>query len=415
MSIDRRTFMSSLPIMIGSMTIPSLPYFAATDWTQIKGLYGIDKYPYLHLNSGSAGIMPTLVKDQLQDLTQQLNQNPPYEVWDSLAETRYKNRKRLANIIGAQTQEVTVVRNTTEAINLVVHGTDVSDDEHLICASCDYPYAVGSLKMLAKKQGARLTIIPMDDVDTISDEEVIHRYTKALESGARLLLLSHMTFREGRVLPIREITQLAHSKGAKVLLDAAHTFSHIDHDVKDLGVDYYATSLHKWLTAPHGTGLLYVTESAIDGLNPPLPLMEEDKGIEKFSHLGTRTFQNEVAIEYALTFQDVIGLKKKQDRLRELSDYWSTRVEDLSNITFHTPREDGKYGAVLACSIGDYGGANLYKTLYDDYGIHAKVSGYPTSSQFNGKGFVRITPNLFTLESDLDKLVDSIRDISSKA
>ena len=408
MSLSRRTFISSLPIMIGSMTIPTLPNFDASDWTKIKALYDIDKYPYLHLNSGSAGIMPTAVRLQLEQVIDQLNQNPPYEIWDGLVKIREDNRNRLADIIGAKASEVTVVRNTTEAINLIVHGTSVSSNDRIVCASSDYPYAVGSCKMLAKKHQADLTIIPLDDIDTVSDDEIIERYRNNLNAGAKLLVLSHMSFREGRILPVKEITQIAHENGAKVLLDAAHTYCHIDHDVKELGIDYYATSLHKWLTAPHGSGLLYISEEEIEAINPPLSLIDEDKGIEKFSHLGTRAFQNEVGINYALTFQEEIGLKKKRKRLRKLTDYWTNQVEDLPNIRFHTPRTKGKYGAVSAFSINRIGTNKLLKTLQDDYQIHAKPSGYP------GKGFIRITPNLFTLESDLDHLVASIKDISSQ-
>jgi len=153
---------------------------------------------------------------------------------------------------------------------------------------------------------------------------------------------------------------------------------------------------------------LYISEEEIEAINPPLSLIDEDKGIEKFSHLGTRAFQNEVGINYALTFQEEIGLKKKRKRLRKLTDYWTNQVEDLPNIRFHTPRTKGKYGAVSAFSINRIGTNKLLKTLQDDYQIHAKPSGYP------GKGFIRITPNLFTLESDLDHLVASIKDISSQ-
>lgn len=408
MFLSRRTFMSSLPVMIGSMIIPPLPSFESKNWSQVKALYGIGQYPYLHLNSGSVGIMPTVVKNQLKVLTDQLNQNPPYEVWDNLEDTRYRNRERLGKVIGAKAEEVTVVRNTTEAINLVVHGTAVTSQDRIICATSDYTYAVGSLKMLAKKQGAELTIVSLDDLDTISDEKIIQRYTVALKGGAKLLLVSLVSFREGRVLPVKEITEVAHAHGAKVLLDAAHGYCHIDHDVKKLGIDYYATSLHKWLTSPHGTGLLYIKEENIEALDPPLPLMEEDEGIEKFSHLGTRAFQNEVAIEYALDFQETIGLKRKQKRLKSLTDYWSSKVEEVSNLRFHTPRVKGKYGAIMTFSLKNISTKKLLKTLYDDFGIHAKISGYPD------KSFVRITPNLFTLESDLDLLVESIHDISSK-
>jgi len=390
---------------LGSLYLPPLPHFDSTDWQSIKALYGIDKYPYLHLNSGSAGIMPTLVIQQLDKLTDQMNQSPPYEFWDGLAELRYTNLKRLGKLIGARPTEVAVVRNTTEAVNLVVFGTKTRAGDEWLCATSDYPYGIGAMDQVAKTQGIKVNKLPLDDVDTISDKEIINRYAAAMTPQTKLVLLSHMTFREGRILPVKKITKLAHAQGAKVLLDAAHTYAHIDHDVKDLGVDYYATSLHKWLTAPHGTGLLYINENEVDAINPPLPHLDGDSGMDKFSHLGTRAFQDIAGLEYALTFQDVIGFKKKRKRLKGLSDYWTEQVADISRLRFHTPLGRGESGAVVAFSLEGMSGSVLLKRLYDEYQIHAKVSGYP------GKSFIRVTPNLFTLESDLDLLIEAIHDI----
>jgi len=406
MTISRRNFVKSIPPLLGTLYIPPLPHFEITDWENIKSLYGIDHYPYLHLNSGSAGIMPTLVIQQLDRLKDQMNQSPPYEFWDGLKELRYTNVKRLGKLIGAKPEELAIVRNTTEAVNLTVFGTKTQPGDEWVCATSDYPYGIGAMDQVARTQGIKLNKIALDDVDTVSDEAIINRYAEAITPQTKLLLLSHMTFREGRLLPIKKITKLAHAQGAKVLLDAAHTYAHIDHDVKSLGIDYYATSLHKWLTAPHGTGLLYIKSGEAEFINPPLPLIESDQGMDKFTHLGTRAFQDIVGINYSLTFQDVIGFKKKIKRLKALSDYWTSRVADIPKLKFHTPLENDQYGAVVAFSLKGLSGSVLLKRLYEDYSIHTKVSGY------SGKSFIRITPNLFTLESDLDKLVTAIHQIA---
>ncbi len=395
--------------MLGSLTLPPLPEIVTTDWQSIKDLYSISKYPHLHLNSGSAGIMPTVVQDKVAALTRQMNENPPYEMWDSWAELRYTNGKRLAAHINAKHEEVTVVRNTTEAMNLVIFGYPFTAQDHVVYGSQEYPYGVGSLKQAQKKHGFDLSEITMHDVDEVSDEEIISRYKAALRPNTKLILISYVSFREGRILPIKAITELAHANGTEVLLDAAHAYAHFIHDVKDLGIDYYATSLHKWLTAPHGTGLLYIKEDHIAKLLPPLPSINDEQDIKKFDHLGTRPFQLEIGISYALTFQDTIGFEKKANRLLALTQYWTDRIVDMPGVKLHTPIGKGRCGAVAAFSIEGRSSTALLKTLMDDYGIHTKVSGYP-----QGKSFLRVSPNLFTLESDLDIFVSAIQQETTK-
>ncbi len=392
--------------MLGALSLPNLPEITISDWQSIKDLYSVDQYPYIHLNSGSAGIMPKVVEQQLNNLAAQMNQNPPYELWDSWAELRYKNKKRLGNLINAKPTEIAQVKNTTEAINFIVFGYPFQKGERILYGSQEYPFAVGSVQQLHKKYAVGYDVLPMDDIDELSDEEIIERYKSALKPETKLLLISLITFREGRILPIKAITEVAHSNGTEVLLDAAHAYAHFSHDVKELDIDYYATSLHKWLSAPHGTGLLYMKAEHIHKILPPIPAHDDESDIVKFSNLGTRPFQQEIGVSYALTFQDTIGFQKKTKRLYELTEYWTEQVSSMNTVRLHTPIEPSKCGAVASFSIAGKSSQMLSKQLMQDYGIHAKPSGYA------GKSFVRVSPNLFTLESDLNQLVKAIDKLS---
>jgi len=191
-------------------------------------------------------------------------------------------------------------------------------------------------------------------------------------------------------------------RGIPVIVDGAHSFAHFPFTQEDLGCDYFATSLHKWLFAPHGTGMLYVRKARIPEVWP-LTAAEprQDADIRKFEEIGTHPAAPYLGIAEAITFHDGIGAERKAERLRYLKSYWVERVQGLPGVKLYTSMDPR-----FSCGIGTVGlegkdpGA-MAAYLFQRHRIIATPIVAPNVSG------LRITPSVYTTLDELDRFADA--------
>jgi selenocysteine lyase/cysteine desulfurase len=207
----------------------------------------------------------------------------------------------------------------------------------------------------------------------------------------------------GQKMPVRKIADEAKKKNIDVLVDGAHTFAHFEFLIPDLNCDYFGTSLHKWLGAPVGTGMLYVRKEKIKDVWPLFGSVEkQEDDIRKFEHLGTRPFYIEEAIDKAIDFQEMLGAKRKEERLLYLKNYWMNKVKDLPKVRLHTSFKKEFGCAIGLVSIAGKEASELDSYLFNNYKIHT----VPIKIEIiHG---LRITPNVYTSIKNLDVLVAGI-------
>ena len=222
----------------------------------------------------------------------------------------------------------------------------------------------------------------------------------------KIVHVTHMINWCGQLMPAKEIARAAHKRGIEVVLDAAHTFAHIDYNIPELECDYFGTSLHKWLCAPFGSGMLWVKKDKIKNLYPLFAAPDPDAGdIRKFENLGTRSFAIEQAIGQAVDFHLMIGSKRKQKRLHYLKNYWAEKVKDLPGVSFQTSMLPEFSGAICLLAIDDIKPNDLGNKLMQNYKIHTVPINWE-----NIYG-IRVTPNVYTVTKDLDRFVAAIKKI----
>lgn len=411
---NRRTFLKNIGLVSSGFALePYLNWDSSSidtnkkiNWSRVKKSFPIRKYPFIHLNSGSAGVMPFEVQKAVMQLMEDMNAMPPYEAWNKWQDIRKANLNALAQKLGVSNDEITILRNTTEGLNNIIFGLPLQKGDEFVLAQHDYPFVLNAVKQRAKRDGIVPKIIDID-LTNASDAEIVAAYTQKINKKTKVVLLTHLTHRRGRILPIKKITKKFKAANCKIILDAAHSFAHIPFEFSDFGVDFMATSLHKWMNAPHGTGLLYVKKEEIPNLWALQGSIKNQKDtIAKFECLGTRNFALEIGISAALVFQEKIGWERKYQRLQYLKKYWTTAVKDLEAIRFLTPLDASKSGAIATFNLKNKKG--LLSILKKEFGIHAKSVGVP-----GWKG-IRITPNIFTSEKDLDQLINAITEISKR-
>ena len=409
--MNRRTILKQLPFLAGIPTV--LANFNCNNfdhsevgWGRIKEAFPISNWEKLHLNSGSAGVMPTPVQNYVIEAIKYMNSKAPYEVWGEWQEIKESNLSRLQQMIGGQEKSIQIVRNTTEALNMIISGLKLNSQDEVIISNNAYPFAMNA--WLNRAQRDDLNINKIEYTLPMSDDGIVQQYEAAITPQTKVIHITHMTHQQGHIQPIERVIKLARQHDIKVVVDGAHCVGHIALDFVKSDIDYYASSLHKWLNAPHGTGLIYVRPELVGHLyNHPSSYLNASDQIEKFEHIGTRAFHQEIGLHAALDFHDNIGLVNKMDRLQSLKEYWANAIAPLSKVHLHTDINASYSGAIATISVDGYKAHQLVKLLDQDHNIHIKgVSGKWGSG-------LRMSVNIFHDFADMDRFITTITDVAA--
>jgi selenocysteine lyase/cysteine desulfurase len=375
-------------------------------WRRVRGDYTI-KPDYINLENGYYCFMPQETLEHQVQHMRRIN----YEGSYYMRTARQKNKRivaaKLAQIVDCSPEEVAITRNTTESLDLVIGGLDWKAGDEAVMAEQDYGAMLNHFKLVAKRFGVvnKLVSVPNHPKD---DDEIVDLYASAITNKTRLLMVCHMINITGQVLPIRKICDMAHARGVDVMVDGAHAYSHIDFRMADLDCDYYGTSLHKWLSAPLGSGMLYVKKDKIANVWPLLAAGDlEADDIRRLNHIGTDPVHVDLGIVNAIEYQEAIGLKRKEARLKYLQQYWTKQLRDHPGVVVNTPADINRHGGIGNVHIEGWDPRELADTLMSDYRIFTVAIDRP------GVVGLRITPNLYTTQEELDALVTAIKELSA--
>lgn len=376
-------------------------------WKLVRQAYTVSP-AIINLNNGGVSPQPRTVQEA-QDRYQALaNETPSYYMWRILNQNREPIRERLARMAGCDQEEIAIQRNATEALNTAIFGMDLEKGDEVVLSRQDYPNMVHAWKQRAQRDGIVLKWVNLE-LPLENAEEITQLYSQLFTKKTKVVHLTHMINWTGQILPVREIADRAKAQKIKVVVDAAHSFAHLDFKIPDLQADYLGTSLHKWLCAPFGTGMLYVKKENIQALWPLHPHHEpQSDNIRKFENLGTRSYPAEMAIGQALDFQELIGIQRKQARLQYLKNYWVEKCLDIPGFKINTSLKPEFACALANFSLGKWDVRKLNGSLLNRYKIH----GSPVIWE-NIEG-LRITPHVYTTIRELDKLVAAIQELAQE-
>ena len=375
-------------------------------WKSIRKDYLLKK-DYVNLENGYYCFIPQPTLNKYLEHVKRINFEGSYYMRNQLDLDKRKTAERLSNLVNCDKDELAITRNTTESLDLIISGFPWKKNDEAIFAIQDYGSMQEMFKLTAKRRGIVNKIISVPNQPE-NDEEIVSLYEKQITKKTKLIMVSHMINITGQILPVKKICEMAHSYNVDVLVDGAHCVGHIDVDIKDLNCDYYGSSLHKWLSAPLGTGLLFVKKEKISKIEPILAgHVHQRDNIMRLNHIGTHPVHSDLAINDAIDYLESIGIERKQNRLRYIQRYWSDKLRFKNNIIINTPTEIQR-----SCGIANIGVKNktpdeLSKILFNEYSIFTVAIDYA-----NVKG-CRITPNIYTNEEELDYFVESIIKIAS--
>ena len=377
-------------------------------WFNIRESFLVDRN-MINLNNGGVSPSPKIVVETEKRLLEIENMTPTYYMWRILDPGVERVRTRLARAFGCDPEEIAITRNASEALETVQLGMDLKRGDEVITTNQDYPRMISTWQQREDRDGIVLKQLKFP-VPPPSMDYLAKILEDAITPRTRVIHICHMTNRTGQIFPVKKICQMARSRGIEVVVDGAHSFAQFPFTQADLDCDYFGTSLHKWLLAPIGTGMLYVRKEKIGKIWPMMPAersLKED--IRKFEQIGTHPASQRNAITEAINFHDSIGAERKAERFRYLRMRWTERLRTLKGVRILNSDDPQQSCAIGFISIDGIDPVKLVGYLFNKHRVWATV--VDTPGEYSG---LRITPNVYTTLEEIDTFADVMESVIRK-
>jgi isopenicillin-N epimerase len=376
-------------------------------WGAIQRAFDTDR-TMVNLNNGGCSPTPTHVLEQMIRDLRFSNELPVYNMWAVLEPRIESVRRDLAKDFGCDLEEMAITRNASEANEIMILGLDLKPGDEVIVTNQNYGRMLTTWRQRARREGIVVKEISFK-VPPPSQQYLVDQFKAAITPRTRVIEVTHITNLTGQIMPVKELMDLARPLGIEVFVDGAHAYAHFPFTRDQLAVDYYGTSLHKWLLAPVGAGFLYVRKEKQKKLWPLMAAPPEmDENVRKYEEIGTHPAANHNAISTALAFHRGIGADRKIARLRYLRDRWAKRLlAESDRVRVLTPLDSPYAGAIGLFAVEGLDMPKLGGWLMDKYRIVNTPIVHP---EFSG---IRITPNVYTTVDEIDlfaeKVLEAIR------
>jgi selenocysteine lyase/cysteine desulfurase len=430
LDIDRRRFLSSVGKGLGlaalsSGTVAALlkdvtaagrsidhlsPLDAAMDedyWMTIQQAFSVTR-GIVNLNNGGVSPSPRIVTEAFVRYTWQQEDATAYTMWQILEPQSETIRTGLAEVFGCSPEEIAITRNASESLEILLMGMDFKSGDEILTTTQDYPRMLTTLRQREMREGLKLNLIkiPIAPKDV---NDIAAAFERAVTPKTKLILVSHQINLTGQINPVKSVCEMARKRGIETIVDGAHSFAQFDFKQSDLGCDYFGTSLHKWIYAPKGTGMLYVRKEKIPKVWALMASEDKNKNdIRKYEEIGTHSAAMRLAIGEAILFHNAIGGKRKEERLRYLSRYWMNNLKAIPKVGFNTSFDPKQSCAIANFKIDGVDPVALGGYLMSKHRIFTTPI---VHDEFSG---IRITPNVYTTLWELDRFCNVVADLAKK-
>lgn len=371
-------------------------------WEGVRAGYPRQQ-PLMNLNNAAVSPPPLVVEQAMIDAYRLISQNPDVNMWSKLDAALPSIKQQLAALADCGPDEIALNRNSSEGLSTAIFGIPLAAGDEVLVSAWDYPSVRAAWLQREQREGIKVVCVDFDLLD--SDDAVFKAYEEAITPRTRVMQLTHMFHWNGRVIPVKRLCLLARAHDIATVVDGAQTFAQMPVSFRDLDCDFFITSLHKWLGAPVGNGMLIVKQSRIDSTWPLLaPFDPPPLRIDKFDHwnLGTYNSAVQAGIEPAIRFHQEIGVQKIHQRLQELTRHWVDLARNIPGFRLHTPLDTDDLGAVSLFSIDGQDARKIEQALRQTHEIHVK---YRTVQHLSG---IRVSPHIYMQKSELDRFVEAL-------
>ena len=359
----------------------------------------------VYLNNASLGPSPALVADATEAFRRKLDAFPSRYMWGGWSEEFEAVRSKAAALLGASSEEIALIHNTTEGMNLVAFSLDLDSGDEVVVA--DHEHTSGTIPWQYWQEPKGVKIVrPTLPILPNSSDEIVEVYRQALTPRTRVISMCHVINTNGMILPVKEISEMARARGILVAVDGAQAPGMINVDLHDLGCDFYAASSHKWLFSPKGVGVFYSRQESQALLKPLIVCRGwDDPSIRRLENYNTRNLPEVLGLGVAIDFQNLLGPERRQARIFELKRVLRDRIGDDSVFAIKTPANDKLSAGITTIEVVGREVKEVATALAERHRIDCRPM---TTHGLNG---LRISLSVFNSEDQIDLLLGALREI----
>ncbi len=400
---SRRSFFSR---MAAGAALASAARAAKTDpeayWEVVRSQFSF-RESAVPMNAANLCPTPANVAGRVEELTRDVDVDCSFQNRAKFAELLEDARSKVAAQLGVSADEIALVRNTSESNNTINNGIALEEGDEIVLWEENHPTNNVAWEVRAKRFGYRVTKVSLPK-NPKKSEDLIGPFKKALSGKTKVLSLTHVSNVSGFRLPVEELAELAHKRGAHVHLDGAQSWGAHRLRLKELGVDSYSASAHKWFCGPREVGLLYVRDERISHIWPQVvaPGWGDTsetvlKGARKFESMGQRDDAALAGVGAAAEFHDTIGTDAIDARVTALASELKGLLAD-AGAKLTTPASPELSGGVCIMQVPPANRAKLLDALYSEFGIAGSTS-----------GGLRLCPHFYNTRAHVQRAAEGVK------
>lgn len=353
-----------------------------------------------YLNTAALGPTPRVVVEKTVAAWHDLEANPSLHGYGRLKEAMEGVRAKAAAFLGCALEETVITRSTTEGMNTVAQGLALKPGDRVLTSDHEHGGGLICWKHFARRSGVVIDTITLDPAEH-DPQRIVGRYADAITSSTRVISVSHVLSSTGLRMPIAELSALARARGCLCVVDGAQAVGAIEVNVKALGCHAYATSGHKWLMGPKGTGLLYLAAETKDVIEPLF--LEDGRGVYVDS-TGVRDIPGVLGLGVAIDSMTTMRIATVEARGTALRNRLYRELQSLSPVEVVSPPMGPLATPMVTFRLpASIDSAVLVTTLRDKYGLIVKMV---PKNWLNG---IRVSTHIFNSEQDVDQLLKALR------
>jgi len=377
-------------------------------WELVKKQFTFENEIY-YFNNASLGPSPEMVRDAAEKFRRTLDSFPSKYMWGGWAKEKETVREKAARLLGVSREEIAINHNTTEGMNVIAASLELEPGDEVILANHEHPSGTIPWKYWKETEGIKL-VRPTLPILPKTPDEIVEVYKKAITPRTKVISMCHIINTNGMILPVKQVTELAHSKGILVAVDGAQSAGMFPFSLQDLGCDFYTASSHKWLFSPKGVGIFYAKKKSQKYIKPLIVANGyKDESIRRFENYNTRNLPEYLGLGSSLDFNSLIGIERIGERVYELKKYFRALVDGTTYLKIKTPEHDELSAGITVVEVVGKKVEDVRNMLLEKYRIDCRPM---TTHDLNA---LRISLSIYITKSDIDYLLRSLEEIAKSS